>query len=164
MHPKIHQRAALTGWSEGYEEIKQKTDRSYKSINCLMLVFSCRLEALGLRLHGDSCFIGFQGLFFLEQLAWADWMYHQLIFMLSISLFPTNLTILHQHPKLRVRYLSSTCTWRRRRCTSDTNERSLTLICMLCRIQSSYAALQRINQDLEDKMHRTVRSSRNISA
>lgn len=28
-----------------------------------------------------------------------------------------------------------------------------------CRIQSSYAALQRINQDLEDKMHRTVRSS-----
>lgn len=27
------------------------------------------------------------------------------------------------------------------------------------RIQSSYAALQRINQDLEDKMHRTVRDS-----
>ncbi|XP_049918261.1 brain-enriched guanylate kinase-associated protein-like [Epinephelus moara] len=28
----------------------------------------------------------------------------------------------------------------------------------LRRIQSSYAALQRINQDLEDKMHRTVPS------
>lgn len=85
MHPKIHQWAA---WSEGYEEIKQKTDRKYKSINCLMLVFSCRLEALGLCLHGYSCFIGFQGLFVLEQLAWADWMYHQLMLVLSISFFP----------------------------------------------------------------------------
>lgn len=41
MHPKIHQRAAC---SEGYEEIKQKTDRRHKSINCFMLVFSCRLR------------------------------------------------------------------------------------------------------------------------
>lgn len=37
------------------------------------------------------------------------------------------------------------------------------LLFFSCRIQSSYAALQRINQDLEDKMHRTVRDSQSRS-
>lgn len=36
-------------------------------------------------------------------------------------------------------------------------ERGFIYLFFSSRIQSSYAALQRINQDLEDKMHRTVR-------
>lgn len=43
-----------------------------------MLVFSSRVEALGLRLHSYLCFISCKGLFFSEHPAWAPRMYPQI--------------------------------------------------------------------------------------
>lgn len=133
-------------------------DREEIQIDKLPYV-SIQLQTLGLHLHGYSWFIGFKGLFFLEKLAWAAWMYRQPIYDAFNEPFTHNLMSLHKQPKLRIRYISSTCTWTQRRCTqTPSNVHARWSVC-LCRIQSSYAALQRINQDLEDKMHRTVRSS-----
>lgn len=44
-------------------------------------------------------------------------------------------------------------------CSGVSCNRAVVVLLCSSRIQSSYAALQRINQDLEDKMHSTVRGS-----